>query len=344
MTDATEARGRARRATLRDVAALARVDASLVSRIINDDPKASAAPQTRQRIIDAVRELDYRPNVAARGLRMARTWTMGVLVPSVTNPMYADVIAGADARAQELGYGIVFRTHVEGAREEHFTRLLQQGRVDGLLIASGLLRDAFMRRIASGEDGPVVLVNRRINGLKASVVVDDEAGAALATQHLIDNGHQHLVGLFGPPAIDTSRRRRKGYSKALRAASLDLVAVDMPGWDFRNGYEGTHQIFDAHPQTTAVFVSTMVMAVGAIRALAERGLSVPDDVSLVALHDSDLANFLNPPLTTVSLPVLEMGAVAVDLLASLIDGGPSRSVVVDGEPVLIERRSVAALR
>lgn len=340
MSEATETSGRARRATLRDVAALARVDASLVSRIVNSDPRASATPQTRQRIIDAVRELDYRPNVVARGLRMARTWTIGVLVPSVTNPMYADVIAGAQERAQELGYGIVFRTHVEGEGEEIFTRLLQQGRVDGLIVASGLLRDAFMRRIASGENGPVVLVNRRVNGVKASVVVDDSAGAALATRHLIDNGHERVVGLFGPPAIDTSRRRRKGYSKALHDAGLDPVAVDMPGWDFRNGYDGIHQIFDAHPHTSAVFVSTMVMAVGAIRALAERGLGVPDDVSLVALHDSDLANYLNPPLTTVSLPVLQMGIEAVDLLASLVDGGSPRSVVVEGEPVLIERRSV----
>ena len=178
-----------RRATLRDVAALAKVDASLVSRVINGDPKAGAAPQTRQRIIDAVEQLDYRPNVAARGLRMARTWTIGVLVPSVTNPMYADVIAGAEGRAQELGYGVVFRTHVEGEREDTFTRLLQQGRVDGLIVASGLLRDAFMRRIASGQSGPVVLVNRRVNRVKASVIVDDAAGAALATRHLLDNGH-----------------------------------------------------------------------------------------------------------------------------------------------------------
>ena len=154
------------------------------------------------------------------------------------------------------------------------------------------------------------------------MVVDDAAGAALATRHLLGNGHVNIVGLFGPPAIDTSRRRRNGYSRALREAGLETVAVDMPGWDFRNGYDGIHQIFDAHPDTTAVFVSTMVMAVGAIRGLRERGLAVPDDVSLVALHDSELASYLNPPLTTVSLPVRQMGIEAVDLLATLIDGGP----------------------
>lgn len=343
MTGTSDLGGRGRRATLRDVAALARVDASLVSRVLNGDPKASAAADTRQRILDAASELEYRPNVAARGLRMARTWTIGVLVPSVTNPMYADVLAGAEARAHELGYGLVFRTHVEGEGEDILTRLLEQGRVDGLIVASGLLRDAQMRRVASGDHGPVVLVNRRVNGIKASVVVDDAAGAALATRHLVEHGHRHIAGLFGPPAIDTSRRRRKGYEASLRRAGVEGVAIDLPGWDFGNGYDGIHELFDAHPDTTAVFVSTMVMAVGAICALAERGLSIPGDVSLVALHDSELANFLNPPLTTVALPVREMGLAAVDLLSELIDGGTPRSIVVAAPPQLIERRSVGRL-
>ena len=198
-----------RRATLRDVAALAKVDASLVSRVINDDPKAGAAPETRQRIIDAVRQLDYRPNVVARGLRMARTWTMGVLVPSVTNPMYADVIAGAEGRAQELGYGVVFRTHVEGDREEIFTRLLQQGRVDGLIVASGLLRDAFIRRIASGDFGPVVLVNRRVNRVESQRRSSTtRPGPPLLSATCSTTATSTSSGLFGPPAIDTSRRRR----------------------------------------------------------------------------------------------------------------------------------------
>lgn len=341
MTDDDASPPRGRRATLRDVAARAGVDASLVSRIINGDPRASAAPPTRQRILDAVRDLNYQPNVAARNLRMARTWTIGVLVPSVTNPMYADVLAGAEARAQDLGYGVVFGTHVEGDREDTFTRLLQTGRVDGLLVASGLLRDGFMRRIASGDHGPVVLVNRRVNGVKASVVVDDQAGAALATRHLVDNGHVRIAGLFGPPAIDTSRRRRRGYTRALADAGLDPLTIEMPGWDFRSGYEGTSRVLEADPDVSAVFVSTMVMAVGAVRALSEHGRSVPDDVSLVALHDSDLANYLVPPLTTVSLPVLEMGGQAVDLLAGLINGEGPRSIVVAGDPVLISRQSVA---
>ncbi len=186
----------------------------------------------------------------------------------------------------------------------------------------------------------MVLVNRRVNRVKASVIVDDAAGAALAARHLLDNGHVDVVGLFGPPAIDTSRRRRSGYSRALRAAGLETVAVDMPGWDFRNGYDGIHRIFDDSPRhDCSVRVDDGDGRRCHLRAPRTRPLRARD-VSLVALHDSELAGYLNPPLTTVSLPVRQMGSAAVDLLANLIDGGPPRSIVVDGEPVLIERLSV----
>ena len=323
---------------------LAKVDASLVSRVINDDPKAGASPNTRQRIIDAVRQLDYRPNVVARGLRMARTWTMGVLVPSVTNPMYADVIAGAEERAQELGYGIVFRTHVEGAREEIFTRLLQQGRVDGLIVASGLLRDAFIRRIAVGRLRP--------RGPRQPAGQSGREPASLSTTR---PGPPLLSATCSTTATFTSsacsaRRRstpRDGGAPVTPGRCARPVSKRSP-WTCPGGTSATATtgFFGSSmliPNTTAVFVSTMVMAVGAIRGLRERGLSVPDDVSLVALHDSDLAEFLNPPLTTVSLPIHEMGSAAVDLLVDLIDGGAPRSIVVDGAPVLIERQSVRAL-
>ena len=212
-----------RRATLRDVAALAKVDASLVSRVINDDPKAGAAPETRQRIIDAVRQLDYRPNVVARGLRMARTWTMGVLVPSVTNPMYADVIAGAEGRAQELGYGVVFRTHVEGEREELFTRLLQQGRVDGLIVASGLLRDAFIRRIARRRV--------RAGGPRQSA---GQPGQGQRDRRRCSRGSTGRP----PPARQRPRRRRRAVRAAgdrHLASAAQRILPGPPGGRSRNG-------------------------------------------------------------------------------------------------------------
>ena len=249
---------------------------------------------------------------------MARTWTIGVLVPSVTNPMYADVIAGAEGRAQELGYGVVFRTHVEGEREETVHPPAAPGprrRPDcGERAAARRLHAPHRRR---DESGPVVLVNRRVNRVKASVIVDDAAGAALAARHLLDNGHVDVVGLFGPPAIDTSRRRRNGYSRALRESGLETdrrrhaglglpqrLRRDPPDLRRSSGHDRGLRVDDGdgrrrHP-----------------RPARARACSVPEDVSLVALHDSELAGYLNPPLTTVSLPVRQMGSEAVDLLAT----------------------------
>ncbi|HSY88813.1 MAG TPA: LacI family DNA-binding transcriptional regulator, partial [Verrucomicrobiae bacterium] len=187
-----------KRITIRDVAARAGVDASLVSRVLNDHPKASAGPATRERILEAARSLGYQPNLAARSLRMARTWTLGLMLPNLTNPLYAAIARAAEGRAQERGFGLVFGTHVEGEAEATFTRLLQQGRVDGLLTASGVLGDAFIRRFANGEQGPVVMLNRRVRGVRAAVTVDDAAGAALAVRHLAELGHTQIAGIFGP--------------------------------------------------------------------------------------------------------------------------------------------------
>ena len=118
---------------------------------------------------------------------MARTWTLGLMLPNLTNPLYAAIARAAERRAQERGFGLVFGTHVEGEEEATFTRLLQQGRVDGLLTASGVLGDAFIRRFADGEQGPVVMLNRRVRGVRAAVTVDDAAGAALAVRHLAES-------------------------------------------------------------------------------------------------------------------------------------------------------------
>ena len=178
---------------------------------------------------------------------MARTWTIGVLVPSVTNPMYADVIAGAEGRAQELGYGVVFRTHVEGEREEIFTRLLQprsRRRADrGQRAAARRLHPPHRRR----EEARWSSSTGGSTGSRPAWWSTMPPARRWRPATCSTTATSTLVGLFGPPAIDTSRRRRNGYSRALRSAGLETVAVDMPGWDFRNGYDGIHQIFDGLP-------------------------------------------------------------------------------------------------
>ena len=333
-----------RRTTIRDVAARAGVDPSLVSRVLNDHPKASAGAETRQRIVEAARELGYHPNIAARSLRTARTWTLGLLLPNLTNPMYAAIAGAVERRAQERGYGLVFGTHVEGENEAAFTRMMQQARVEGLLTASGVLSDAFLKRIALGGLDPVVMLNRRIAGVRASVTVDDAAGAALAARHLASLGHKQVAGIFGPGSIDTAARRRAGFVKASEEAGIRATLIDGPGLDPVAGSAAADRIFRDHPSVTSIFASTFAIATGVLRTARLAGVRIPDDISLVALHDSELADYLNPPLTTIRMPVEEMASRAVDLLLDLIGGAPPRVVVVRTAPALIARDSTAPPR
>ena len=333
-----------KRVKLRDVAERAGVDASLVSRVLNDSPSASAGPATRMRILEAARELGYQPNAAARGLRTAKTWTLGLLLPNLTNPMYATIAHACARRAQERGYGLVFGTHVEGEDAQTFARMMQQGRVDGLLTASSVLGDAFLRRVATGAIGPLVMLNRRVRGVRAFVTVDDTAGAAMATRHLADLGHTEVAGVFGPGAIDTTVRRRAGFEEAGRQANMHLTLLEGMGLDPPAGAAAAAQIFREHREVTGIFASTFAIATGVLRAARMAGVRIPEDVSLIGLHDSELAVYLAPALTTVRLPVEEMAGRAVDLLVDLIDGGDPHSVAVRTPPILIARESTARPR
>jgi LacI family transcriptional regulator len=339
--DQTRAR---RRVTIRDVAAAAGVDPSLVSRVVNDDPKASASAATRARILEVVEQLGYRANAAARSLASSSTSTIGLLLPDLANPMYGSILTGVARESEERGYGVIVASRAEGESEESFSRLLQTGPVDGLLIASGLFGDDFLRRITRFGGGPVVLVNRRVRGVGASVTVDDAAGAELAVRHLVEHGHRDIVGLFGPDDVDTSLRRRRGYEKAIAAAGLASRTVGLESWNMQAGHRAALELFDSADRPTAVFASTIAMGIGVLRAARERDIAVPDDVSVIAFHDIELADYLAPPLSVVKMPTEEMGARAVRLLISLIEGGEPGNQVVRGPMSVIARASVARPR
>lgn len=332
-----------KRATIRDVARVARVDPSLVSRILNGNPKGSAAPATRQRIFDAAISLGYEPSLAARSLRMSKAFTLGLLLPNISNPVYASIFGGVESRALELGYGVALGTHSEeGGGEATFTRALEQGRVDGLLIASGALRDSSLRLMAQSGRGPIIMVNRRVDGFSSSVVIDDAAGAALATQHLIDLGHKEIAGIFAPTHVDTAERRRAGFLAACQEASVDPTVIEVPGWDEAAGYRATAELLE-RSRPTALFVSALLMGVGALAAVRDAGLRCPEDVSVVALHENSLAKYTYPGLTTVSMPTYELGIAAVEELLELIDKKTGHHRMLDTKPHLVIRASTARL-
>lgn len=329
------------RATIRDVARIAKVDPSLVSRIVNNDPKASASPATRQRVLDAVQELGYRANSAARMLKTARTQMIGLLLPDLANPMYSAIINGVEQRCKELGYGILIGDHAEGDSEKTFTDLLERGQVDGLLIASGTLSDTFLKKEILDHYKSVVVVNRRVKGVSASVTVNDELGASLAVDHLAQFGAKSIAGIFGPPNIDTTQRRRKGFESAATRNKLKQIVIEGDSWGMEAGRKAGLELLTKKVRPDVVFVSTIMMGIGFIRAAHELGIRIPNEVRVAALHDSDIANYLTPSLTTIHLPTVEMGSQSVDLLLRIIGGGMPGHLIVDTPPVLVVRDSSA---
>lgn len=335
-----------RRPTLKDVAGLAGVDKSLVSRVVNEDPSITIPQSTRQRILDAVAELGYRPSAAARGLRTQRSMTVGLVLPDLANPVYAPIVAGAQSRAAETDHALILAgDHGTGEVElvASLVQLLAEDRVDGLIVASGDRHQTLLpalRHLAK----PVVVVNRAVSGLP-SAIVDDEGGSCVATAHLIDMNHRVIGHLAGPRDVETSTRRRMGYSRALKEAGYSSRSgrvTAAAGWTATDGYRAGLRLL-AHEDLTAVFVANVTLAIGVYRAAYELGRRVPDDVSVIALHDYELASMVVPALTTVRMPLRELGRAAMDMMADQIQGRPGHDVIVDLPPVLLERESVRRL-
>jgi len=327
--------------TLRDVAREAAVDVSVVSRVVNQRPALRIAEATRVRVEKALRDMGYRPNVQARGLRMAKTWTAGFVLPDLMNPFYAPIVEGAEQRASETGYMLVIVRELDrvqlSADEFSFARLIHQGRVDGLLVASGRVDDAILEGLSTA-DRPIVIVNRRVPGIAGSVVVDDEAGAYVATQHLIELGHRRLGHIAGPQGIDNTTRRRAGFERAAHEAGATTVIINGDGWEPGSGYRAAKRLL-ASRQVTGIFATNIMVAAGVVGAAQERGLSVPKDISVIALHDSPVLSFLRPALSTVILPLEQLGRISFEVLLERLRGAPPREIIVETRPQLVRRDS-----
>ncbi|MBX3030485.1 MAG: LacI family DNA-binding transcriptional regulator [Chloroflexi bacterium] len=338
--------GGSRPATLRDVAAHADVDVSVVSRVVNGDPRLRVSDATRERVERSLRILDYRPNVQARGLRLARTWTIGFVLPDLMNPFYAPIVEGAEQRASELGYMVVIVRELDRARADDpelaFARLLHEDRVDGLLVASGRVDDDVLRTLDRGRR-PLVIVNRRVPGVAGSVVVDDQAAAEVATSHLIDLGHRRLGHVAGPSGIDNTLRRHAGVAAAAARGGAMLVTAHGEGWDPESGHTAALRLLATH-DVTGVVATNIIVAAGVVGAAQELGRRVPEDLSVVALHDFPVAPFLRPSLTTVVLPLEELGRQAVDELMWRLAGNARREITIAGRPRLVLRDSAGPPR
>ncbi len=325
--------------TLRDVAQLAGVGPSAVSKVLNGQD-ISVRPETRERIHAAAVQLGYRPNAYARGLRLRSSGAIGMLLPDITNPVYATIVRGAVARAADQGFSLLLAEIPLENEESAYEQLVQEKRIDGLLIATARRAGRVPSRLLA-DNVPHVFVNRRVAGAVPSVTVDDAAGAALAADALMSRGHTALGIVAGPLNVDTAVRRLSGFSERVADSGLARARTARGDYTAAGGYEAMSRLISGRSRPTGVFVSNFVAAVGALRAAHDAGLRVPQDLSVVAFDDGPMADFTIPTLSSVRMPFEELGFVAVDVLKAVIEGGQhSTDVTVHTPPRLIERESI----
>jgi LacI family transcriptional regulator len=326
-----------------DVALEAGVSLMTVSRVINN--KGDVSNETRQRVLDVIVKLGYRPSAIARSLATRETATIGLVIPDVGNAFFAEITQGVERLAYSRGYHVFLcNTGEDPQRELSVIQSLEEKRVDGLILCSSRLEEEKLVELVS-DLSAVVLVNRSLcqtaEGTFDSVMLDDERGGWMATQHLIESGHRNIGFLAGPTASYSGAGRRKGFLTALQEGGIEPV----DGWirhcqpSVEGGYEATCELLALYPSLTALFCYNDLVAVGALQACNELKRRVPEDLAIVGHDDIPVAALVSPALTTCRVPRYELGTRAVEaLLERLRDHSHDCSQIML-EPELVIRES-----
>lgn len=325
--------------TIIDVAAAAGVSTATVSRVLSQPERV--LPATRNRVLETVEELGYRPNVAARSLRTLRAAKILVTVPDISNPFFASVIRGAEEAARDAGYGVVLGdTRHDPEIEDQYGAMLLRREVDGLIFLGHHLPDG-LRAMAAGERAPI------INGCEysadlgvPSVHIDNAAAGADAITHLASLGHRAIGVVTGPDVSPPSRDRLVGARTAAEQRGLDL-RVAHGDYSAQSGFDGAARLIASG--STAIFCFSDVMAMGAIGAVRAAGLSCPEHVSIVGFDDLPLAPFFQPALTTIAQPKELIGRRTVELLVDLLRGTAHPGALKPLAHELIVRRTTGAV-
>lgn len=309
-----------RRVTVHDVAARAGVSQPTASLVLSQHPRARVAAATRQRVIDAAAELGYKPNVIARSLARRRSFALGVIVPDVRNPFVADVVTGVERVAADAGYAVLLCDQSARTVLQHL-ETLRARQIDGVLLdavgAASLPLDAL-------TDVNVVLIDEPSERWPG-IATDAIAAGRLAAEHLLELGHRDLAYIGPASDVHAFRMRERGFVRRLREAGVALTShrLRRAPATVAGGRDAMRQLL-LSSAPTAVFCANDLMAIGAVKQCLTAGLRLPADISLVGCDDIELARYVTPELSTVSIPARELGARAARLLVQLIEQIPQR--------------------
>jgi LacI family transcriptional regulator len=329
----------ATRARLEDVARAAGVSKSTASRVLRDDPTLSVRAETRERVRALAQELDYRPHPVARALAVPTTGALALLVPNLSNLAYVAIIRGAYRRARERGYVLLCAEDFEEHEaDEAFTELVESGRVDGLLIASAHPENRLLEALER-HWVPHVFVNRSVPGAAGNVTLDVARASRVAYQHVAGLGHTRIGHVAGPHDVQSAREREEAFVAAAAEHGHDPPPVARGAFTPPGGAEAAAGLLGDRPDMTAVFTSSLAQAIGLLHVARGLGRQVPADLSVIAYDEVPVAEYLSPPLTTVAMPLSELGAAGVDILVEVLGGRPARSRILGSEPAIVERAS-----
>jgi LacI family transcriptional regulator len=308
--------------TMKDVAELAGVSVTTVSHVLNKTRYVDR--RLVRRVESAFKSLHYQPNALARGLRRKETRMLGIVVPDNSNPYFAELARSIEDACFECDYNLILcNSDEDAAKERAYLSLLTEKRVDGIIfVTSGEGRSGVEAVLE--QNVPVVVLDRELKGTKCdSIVVDNRSGARQATLHLMRGNHRRIGCICGPRNLSSARERLQGYQDALTEARLPVDTKLIQAGDFHidGGCAAMQALLDIPNRITAVFASDDLMAMGALRAIAARGLRVPDDVAVVGFDGIALGRYTLPALTTMAQPVREIAKLATDLVLARVNGG-----------------------
>jgi LacI family transcriptional regulator len=328
--------------TLSDVARAAGVHPGTASRALNPATRDRVSPATARRVLAAATRLGYQPNSLARGLRTRRSYTVGIMIPDLTNPLFPPIVRGVDEVLGPAGYSsLVTNTDNDEDREDLLFTTLRARQADGFIVATAHRAHQLLDRMAD-ENVPMVLVNRTTDDRRIPAVIPDEsAGIRAAVAHLTALGHRRIAHLAGPQGLSTGHGRYRAFVEAVAQPGLEGGPVAFAdAFTEAAGRIAARELLAVRPRPTAVVAGNDLLAIGLLDTLEAAGLRCPADISVVGFNDIPMLSRMTPPLTTVRIPQREIGSEAARLLLDLMaEPGPAKLMLLPTR--LIERASTA---
>ncbi|MFC5403497.1 LacI family DNA-binding transcriptional regulator [Cohnella soli] len=321
-----------------DVAKKSGLSVVTVSRVINNS--TSVRKSNREKVLQAMRELDYHPNASARSLARGKTGIIGLTLTTLHDSFLDAVVKEVNDRL--AGHGYFLALSISNRYDDAFHRsLFQEDRVDGVILLSPLEEDEYVLELKKKRIPFIMVDNSQRNSSVTSVIVDNFKGGYEATKHLIELGHTDIAHIGGSSSFLSSKEREKGFLFALEEAGLKPHSVEKGTFEISTGYRIAKQWIESGKMPKAVFAADDYIALGVMDACKNEGIRIPRDLSIVGFDDQYFASEFHPTLTTMRQPAEKIGSVAVELLLDVMNDSTKRSVTVQLEPELIVRESTA---